>query len=282
MVDVFKALSLSEALGIRRDQKVIPFAGGTDLMVRYRSWSGTNPVFDRPVLLIGDIEGLKTIRADKDWLIIGSSATLTELLEAQAIPQDLKSVLIQMASPAVRNVATIGGNICNASPAADTLPYLYATDATVYLQNQTSFREIPIRDFILGPGHTVLAEDELLVSIRIPLKNYDFTQYRKVGTRKANALTKVSFFGIAAKKDDYLTEVHMSLGAVGPTVVRSLAAEQILKGLAKVEIPTVRDAVQDSLSPLIQPIDDQRSSKAYRQSVARRLVDTFLLDLMKF
>lgn len=276
MVDVFSPRSLAEALQIRNMQRVIPYAGGTDLMVRRRNWSGMLPAFDQPVLLLGGIHELKTVQFTDHVLNIGAAATLTTLLEHPAVPTLLKHVVILMSSPAIRNSATLGGNICNASPAADTVPYLYAADATVLLQSQSGSREMPIQAFILGPGRTALAEDELLTAIRIPLADFGHTDYRKVGTRKANALSKLSFIGLASIRSQHITDIRIAFGAVAPTVVRSFEIEASLHNLPTASLPQEVSGIMDRYATLIRPIDDQRSNAVYRKTVALGLLRNFL------
>lgn len=279
MVDFLAPESLDEALRIRHEQPVIPFAGGTDLMVRQRSWAGTLPAFDRTVLYLGEIAELKLIRQSGGLLEIGAAATLTDLLVHPAVPDILKQAIAQMASPAIRNRGTLGGNLCNASPAADTAPPLYAAGAAVQLKNAAGSRILPLEAFILGPGRTALAGDELLTSIHLPLQQFNLARYRKVGTRKANALAKLSFAGLAQIDSQIIADVRFAFGAVAPTVVRSKEIEASLRGRLVGEIPYLADEISNQFARLILPIDDQRSSSRYRKTVALRLLADFLGQL---
>jgi len=228
MVMAYQPRTLDEALVIRSEKQAIALAGGTDLLVRHRGWSGTLPAIERPVLFLNRIEALKTIERSEHTITIGAAVTLTELLETPALPPDLRSAIRQMASPTIRNAATLGGNICNASPAADTLPSLYAADAIVRLQRPGGQRDLPIRAFITGPGQTVLASDELLTEIQIPITAFNRITYRKVGTRKANALSKLSFVGLARIEASAIGDIRIAFGAVAPTIVREPAFESLL------------------------------------------------------
>ena len=279
MVDFLAPITMAEALRIRHEQQVIPFAGGTDLMVLQRSWAGTLPGFDRTILYLGDIAELKLIRQNGGLLEIGAAATLTDLLAHPAVPDILKQAVAQMASPAIRNRGTLGGNLCNASPAADTAPPLYAAGAAVQLQNAAGSRLLPLEAFILGPGRTALAGDELLTSIHLPLQPFNWTLYRKVGTRKANALAKLSFAGLAQIDNQAIGDIRFAFGAVAPTVVRSQEIEALLRGRLIGEIPYLADEISDQYAHLILPIDDQRSSSRYRKTVALRLLADFLDQL---
>lgn len=279
MVGALTPRTLAEALAIRKADPVIPFAGGTDLMVKRRSWSGTRPSFENPVLFLGEIEELKTIDLGEDYLRIGAAATLTAVLKDKATPEILQRAVLEMASPAIRNAGTLGGNICNASPAADALPPLYALGATVLLQSVAGSREIPIAEFITGPGKTVLAEDELLVAIQIPTTGFDRFYYRKVGTRKADALSKVSFAGLAKIHGESLEEIRIAIGAVAPRVVWNPEAENLLKGKKVDDLPKLAADVMTIYEKEIRPIDDQRSSADYRRKVAIRLIGDFLRSI---
>lgn len=276
MVESFRPENLREALTLRRDSKVIPFAGGTDLMVRKRSWSGTLPRFEYPALFISGINQIKEISSTEGILNIGAAVTLASLIQHDAVPVILKRAAFQMASPAIRNAGTIGGNICNASPAGDTIAPLYALGATVVLQNSLGQRELQINEFIKGPGRIDLKDDELLVAINIPIEDYNNVYYKKVGTRKADALSKLSFVGIARTVDEQLVDLRMAIGAVAPVVIRIRAAENMLKGRNVKEIPKLIPDIKNIFSDFIKPIDDQRSNAAYRKSVSLRLVEDFL------
>jgi CO/xanthine dehydrogenase FAD-binding subunit len=279
MVTAFTPRTLAEALRFRDAGPSIPFAGGTDLMVRRKRWSGTAPRFEQPALFIGGLPELQGITTGDGVLTIGAATTLTALLEDGNVPALLQQAVAQMASPAIRNGGTLGGNLCNASPAADTMPPLYALDAAVVLQSAAGTRELPIEEFIQGPGRTALAGNELLVAVRIPLRQFKISAYRKVGTRKADALSKLSFAAVAEVDDGKLTELRIALGAVAPRVVRSRAAEELLLDRPLRQIADRLPEIQAAYAELLRPIDDQRSSATYRRTVAWNLIRDFLLGL---
>jgi CO/xanthine dehydrogenase FAD-binding subunit len=275
----FTPKTLSEALDILNSERTIPFAGGTDLMVRRRSWSGTNPNFEYPALFIGELKELKEIHINNNMLEIGAAAPLADLLEHPEVPEILKQAIRVMASPAIRNLATLGGNICNSSPAADTLPPLTVLGATVVLQSKSSRREVSVSEFIKGPGQNDLKENELLSSIHLSMEKYNYRYYKKVGTRKADALSKVSFAGLARTSGGIVDEVKIAIGAVAPRIVTSPQAEKLMKGKPIQDLvlrwPEIRQMYQES----IRPIDDQRSTAAYRNEVASRLIEYFITQL---
>ena len=277
---VYLPENLDEALEIRASTGAVPIAGGTDLMVRYRRGSGIPPQFDFPVMLIGKIDALRYIEVSADNIRIGSATTLTEIFRNEDVPQILKLAVGEMASPAIRNVATIGGNIGNASPAGDTLPPLYILDAKIVLKNLNGEREVPIEDFITGPGQTILRSDEIIYEVTIPIGNFDKIYYRKIGTRKALALSKVSFSAAVNYRGDVIDDMRFAFGAVAPVVIRSREIEGEFKNITFDELKNRAGEIAQKYSPLINPIDDQRSTAEYRRKVSLRLLKFFIQNVI--
>jgi len=189
--------------------------------------------------------------------------------------------IAEIASPAIRNLATIGGNICNASPAGDTLPPLYVMNARVVLSSFTSEREMKIMDFIKGPGSTDLKEEELLKEIIIPVEFFNIVFYRKVGTRKANSLSKVSFAGVARLDDGIIKDIRISFGAVAPTPLRAPEIEEEIIGKNKVKIIAKIPDILEKYARIIRPIDDQRSTARYRKTISLKILEYFLKEEIK-
>ena len=271
---VYHPLSLQEALRIRSREHAQVLAGGTDWMLRRARFS----MEERPVLNINRLKELQGITLQGEELCIGAACTLTGLLQSPLLPDFLRKPLVQMASPAIRNVATIGGNVCNASPAADALPMLYALDAVLCLQSEGKMELISVQDFILGPGRTRLGEGQLLTQIRIPLRQVWRCFYQKVGMRRANSLSKLSFYALAEWSSGCLKDVRIAFGAVAPTVVRSREAEQeIISG----NRPFSSEQLQSILAQydrLLKPIDDARSNASYRREISLRLLREYLRE----
>ncbi len=274
MVKSYRPETLKEALELRRSEKMIPLAGGTDLMVKFRNWAGLPPLFEKSVLMLNNISDLSGIYSEGKNIIIEAGVTLTETAESECVPAPLRKAAAQIAAPGIRNRATLAGNICNASPAGDTLVPLYVLGAKVRLENIHGRRELLISEYIRGPGKTVLKDDELLTAVIVPPDTSNISFYKKVGTRKANALTKVSFLGLAEIKEGILNRINLAFGAVGPVIVRSKEIEAKLIGLKSGEIDI--DKVSAEFSALIIPIDDQRSTAKYRKKVALNLLGRFL------
>ncbi len=281
MVKVFMPQSLKEALRIRKEEKAIPFAGGTDLMVKRGRLRGLAPYFEKPVLFLHKVKELTGVKFEEGRLIIGALSTLSEILENRDITLILKYAIAEIASPAIRNLATIGGNICNASPAGDTLPPLYVMNARVVLSSFTSEREMKIMDFIKGPGSTDLKEEELLKEIIIPVEFFNIVFYRKVGTRKANSLSKVSFAGVARLDDGIIKDIRISFGAVAPTPLRAPEIEEEIIGKNKVKIIAKIPDILEKYARIIRPIDDQRSTARYRKTISLKILEYFLKEEIK-
>lgn len=275
MVNVYRPLNLKDALEIIAYTECTVFAGGTDLMVKKKQCPGVMPAFEKPVMFISELEELKDIRVEKKFLHIGAACTFARLLESQHIPQAYKQVFMQIASPAVRNIATIGGNICNSSPAGDSLPLLYALDAVILIESSCRKIEIPIEEFITGPGRNILNSGELVTAIKLPIKHFEKVVYRKISARKSNALSKVSFVAMASIRDNGLNDIRMAFGAVAPTVIRSRDIEEAIIYSCSLGNLDVSEIIS-YYSALIKPIDDQRSTAFYRRAVCKRLLTDFM------
>jgi CO/xanthine dehydrogenase FAD-binding subunit len=209
---------------------------------------------------------------------IGAAVTLEQLQQSGLCPAALAVVIPEFASPAVRSFATVGGNICNASPAGDLLPPLYAHDAAVEIVSLTGGRTVPIEEFITGPGQTNRTAGELLSRVHLPESTADYRFYRKVAARRSNALSKLSVYVAAQFAEDRLSSLAIALGAVGPTVVRLRDVEAGLIGLGPEELLRSAPAALDAYAAAIRPIDDQRSSAEYRKATALTLLRFVLMQ----
>jgi xanthine dehydrogenase FAD-binding subunit len=276
MVESYRPTSLAEALRIRAETGAVPFGGGTDLMVKLRRGAGALPGFERPVLFLDRIGDLAFLRLDPGALEIGSMMPLSRIAESPLTHPALRESVLCIGGPALRNMATLGGNVCNASPAADTLPFLYAFGASLKIASAAGERDVSIEDFITGPGKIDLAPAEILVSVLIPAWEPEISFRRKVGTRKANALSKVSIAAFADVVDGRVAAARIALGAVGPTVVRLRVAEEAVRGVALRELPGKAGDVHAACLRAVRPIDDQRSTAEYRARVAANLTQEFL------
>ena len=276
MVEGYSPNNLQEALKILNEKDMIIYAGGTDLMVKNKNSTSLLPGFTKDLLYVGNLKELKEIKSDDNKIEIGAVCTLSFLLRIESVPEVLKKAIRSIASPAIRNMGTIGGNICNASPAGDTLPILYALDAKLKLVSLSSSREVKIDDFILGPGKTILKNNEILESVLIEKINFNKVFYEKVGARKACAISKVSFTALAKINNEKIEDIRIAVGSVGPKIVREKSVEEILIGKEIKEIGNFLPEVEKIYSQKITPINDQRSTATYRKTVVLRLIQYFL------
>ncbi|WFR57948.1 FAD binding domain-containing protein [Anaerocolumna sp. AGMB13025] len=247
------------------------YAGGTDFMVRHDSCD--------KLIFLNQVKELKQVYKGDGYLHIGSGCTYVELLGDKRIPFILKEAIRGIAAPAIRNIGTIGGNICNASPAGDTLPVLYALEAEVVLISIAGERTMPIMEFITGIRKLALLNTELLKEIILPDREFDITYYKKVGARKSQALSKLSFAGFANKSGNRVTDLRIAFGSVGITAVRVKALETKYAGLSAEELKQRLEEILSDYSAYIKPIDDQRSTAAYRKKVCLNLLGDFIGNL---
>ena len=280
MVATFRPTTLEEALEIRATHGAVPFAGGTDLMVKLRRGAGVLPGFDRPVLFLDRVAELVVLRDDGRALEIGAMVTLARLAADPLVPRPLAEVARSMAGPGIRSVATAGGNVCNASPAADLLPYLAAHNARARLMARDARRTLPVEELVTGPGATGVGPAELLAALVVPAWAPTVSIWRKVGTRRANALTKVSLFACADTDGTMVHRARIALGAVAPTVVRLREVERMLEGAAVADLALIARRALEACDAVVRPIDDQRSTADYRRRAARELVSQFILTAL--
>lgn len=277
MIHYFVPSSLKEALKILNENDCYIFAGGTDLMVQKHLSSGLLPTFDKDVLFIMKINELNYIEKDNEGNIyIGATTRYNEIEASSLIPEIYKTVIKEIASPNIRNMATLAGNIGNASPAGDSLLPLILNDAEVVLSSISGERIIKVQDFILGVKKLDRKQNEIIKEIVIKPQELNYF-YRKVGSRKAESITKVSFLGGYKIEKNRLVDFRVAFGSVSTKVVRNQEVENkyINKELKDIDI----DSVVNDYTNLVTPITDQRSNKEYRHKVATNLLKKFLKEI---
>ena len=262
--------------------KHTPIAGGTELMVALAA----GRLQQRSLLSIHHLRELRFIRVESDAIHIGAGTTFTDIRRSAAIAEHLP-LMAQSASwtgsVANQNRGTLGGNICNASPAADTPPTLLAYGATVTLVSSSGTRTLPYVDFHLGYKRTALRPDELLHTVSVPLGFQGYRQYiRKVGTRNAQAISKVAFAGLARIEAGCIADIRLGAASLADRPVRCSAAEAALMGqpIAAASIDATIRAGRAALASEAKPIDDIRSTARYRGVVAGNLLEEFLRSLV--
>ncbi len=257
---------LAEALKIRGEQTVIPYAGGTDLMVDAE---------DHAYLFLNKVPELKRISEDETYLKIGAAATFTEILNYPGTPEILKAAIHYLAAPAIRNMATAGGNVSNASPKADSSLIFYVSDTLLKLASAKGERILPIEDFITGRGKTALQADELLVEFLMPKKGLENYYYEKVGARKALAISRVAFAGLFNMEGERITRCAAAFGSVADVVLRFRDFEAMMIGLTLPEAKAVKSEFLAKYDQAIVPIRG-RVSADYRKHVCMNLLEDFL------
>jgi CO/xanthine dehydrogenase FAD-binding subunit len=271
---------LEAAYALLADAEVAwrPLAGGTDLMVQMTGEIGEPP---ERVLDIWALDELRGIVVEPDALVIGALTTYTELrrspLVAEFVPA-LEDAAATIGAAQIQNRGTLGGNVANASPAGDTLPVLLALGAEIVLGSAAGERTVAAQDFWTGYRTTARRADELVVRIRIPLAADRVVRFRKIGTRRAQAISKVvmALAWHAGTDEDPWTDVRLALGSVAATTIRAARTESVLEGAR----PTreTADAAAAALVAELRPIDDVRSTADYRRAVAGRVLHRLVRD----
>src|SRR5207302_4812469 len=255
----------------------LPIAGGTDVMVLYSAGKLPN----RNLIDIWNIPDLRQIEVFQDKLCIGAACTYTALRQHEIVSREFP-LLAKAASWTVgianQNRGTLGGNIANASPAADSMPALLVYDADLTLISVRGERCVPYRTFRTGYKQTVLSADELILNISLPRRfSKYFSHARKVGARNAQAISKVCLAALGQVANGTIRDVRLALGSVAPVPLRLHETEKMLAG-KKID-PSLIDVVRKSVAKEIKPIDDIRSTARYRSAVAGNLVAEFLEKL---
>lgn len=254
-----------------------PFAGGTDLMVLLEAGKLPHKKF----LSIWDLAELGGIETSADHVTVGALTTYTEVRRNEDLAREfplLCRAAAETGGLATQNRGTLGGNIANASPAADSPPVLLVYDAEIEIVSAGGGRWIPYQRFHSGYKQMDLQPTELIRRIRLPRNKNAWKQFfRKVGTRRAQAIAKVCFAAAARMDAGRIGDVRIVLGSVAPTVLRAVRAEEVLRG-QRPDTAILKSA-QDALAKEIVPIDDLRSTSRYRRTVARNLLAEFMESL---
>ncbi|MDT4953531.1 MAG: hypothetical protein QOJ02_1669 [Acidobacteriota bacterium] len=235
----------------------------------------------RKFLNIWNLPELRGISVDAEHVTLGALTTYTDVQANEVLQQEFP-MLCRAASEtgglAIQNRGTLGGNIANASPAGDSPPALLVYDAELELVSASGSRLVPYNGFHTGYKQMLIRPDELIKSIRLPRTGVPWRQYyRKVGTRKAQAISKICFAGIAQLDGDNIKDVRIALGSVAPTPLRCSKTEDVLRN-RKPDAATL-SAAREELSREITPIDDIRSTANYRLQVALNVLEDFLTTL---
>lgn len=252
----------------------LPIAGGTDVMVQYAA--GRLPA--RKLISIWNLPELRRIETFPGKIQIGAGCTYTDLRTHDIISREfplLSSAASWTGGIANQNRGTIGGNIVNASPAADSLPALLVYEAELLLVSARGERRVPYADFHVDYRKTQLPPDELIRAVCLPRRFSGYYAHaRKVGPRKAQAIAKVCLAALGRLGDGVVQDIRLAMGSVAPVPLRLVETERAAKG-KQIDVALIRLASQTAAAE-IRPIDDIRSTARYRAAVARNLVAEFL------
>jgi len=266
----YRAHNIAEALELAAGKGVEIIAGGTDLMVQR-----ADRIKDPAGLL--DITGLEELRdiqyTDGDC-VIGACVTIAEIAQSDGtmIPACLRQGAQAIGSPQIRNLATLGGNICNGSPCGDTLAPLVCLEAELVLRSLDGERRIKAEEFFTGPKMTVRKPGELLAAVVLPQKSLEgISAFRMIGKREGQAISQVNTAVWSVLDGDLrITRVRAAAGSVAPVPVRLYSAEEYMTGRGREEIE--RETLSETVRKDIRPINDVRATGDYRASVTGQLV----------
>ncbi len=256
--------------------EVLPIAGGTNLIVELRGGRHA----PKALLNIEKLRELRRLEREDGWIVADGAITLAEVLDSPLTGEQggsLREAARTFASPLVRNRATLGGNLADGSPAADSAPPLLALDAEVELASCAGVRRLPLSKFFLNVGATARRPDELITALRWPAPNPRTAfGYTKVGLRKADAISVASVaIALEAGKEGHCRKARIALGSIAPTPLRAVEAEALLEG--EVPTPALIGEAARLAGEAASPISDIRGTAGYRRHVVtvlvRRLVE---------
>lgn len=273
-----KPKSIGEAVDVLESSQGMVMAGGTDACV-YMAEGVLNPDTLIDISGIDSMRGIQIIKNDREEevILIGACTTLSEIAASEMLPTCLRQGAHAVGSPQIRNLGTIGGNICNASPCGDTLAPLLTLDARFVLRSSDGTRTIESKDFFTGPKQTVLEPSEILESIELPATSCaKSSAFRMIGNRNGQAISQVNASVCLTIVEGIMSDLRVAVGSVAPVPLRLGKLEEFLAGkrIAEISLAEIREPILEG----IRPIDDVRSSATYRQEVTVALILDALAD----
>jgi xanthine dehydrogenase small subunit len=278
-LDLLRPRNLTHALRLMHESlragRLVPLAGGTDLLVLLNS--GVEP--GRRFLDLWSLRELRGVREQRGGLRLGALTTFSDIRGDARIARRypaLAAAAVEIGAWQIQNRGTLGGNIANASPAGDSLPVLMALEAVVHARSVRGGRDVPFTDLFLGYRDLALEPDELIAAVSLPPPPPRAKQFfRKVGTRRAQSISKVVLAGLLRTgRDGRVDLARIALGSVAPVTLRARRAERTLLGARP--CAAVAAAARAALLEDIAPIDDIRSERDYRLRVAGNVLEQFL------
>jgi xanthine dehydrogenase small subunit len=281
--DYLRPRTLAEALELRAEHPAtsgwIVLAGGTDVLVSASHRPEPTGILD--LWRLGELGGIRTERdrgasGAGDRIVLGAGVTWLEVQRSPVVLQHLPilaEAAREIGALQIQARGTLGGNIATSSPVGDSLPVLLALEAELELASVRGTRLLPYRDFCTGYRKTLLATDELVIAVHLPMPKHGVRQrWRKVGTRRAQSISKVMGAAAIAVEGDIVQRACVALSAVADRPIRIAAVEQAVVGLSWAK---AAEAARAAVAGAIQPITDLRSSREYRVQVAENLVARF-------
>jgi len=281
-MDNFKFLkpqNFKELLNVKSDLQSagFPLAGGSNLLVYIKE----KAIRGGTLIDITSLKELRGIKKNGDTIEIGAAETISDILESKVLESELpffSSSMRDFANPLIRNKATIGGNIADASPVADTAPPLIVLDAKVVAACKSGTREIPINEFFSGPGKNNLDKDEIIQKINIPVPEKGNGIFLKLGQRKGTSISVTSVAVWIVNDSNMITDIRISLGGVAPVPIRAGNAEKAFSGKTIDENNIT--SLTETLKEDIKPISDVRGSAEYRTTVSINLLKRAILTCL--
>ena len=268
MVNGYKPATLREAVEIRARENVIPYAGGTDLMVQNKK--------DAPYLFLNDIDELRQLKDDGEYIRIGAAVTFTEAIASPVVPQLMKEAVSRIAAPAIRNAGTFGGNLGNASDKADSVLVEFAADGLVRLVSASGERVIPVEEFSIKRGVTSIKDDELIAEILLPKSRCEMPfYYKKVGGRNALAISHIAIAGLYDISGGIIRHISVAFIADAGVFLRFKDIETELENITTESARSKTDGIIKKYADRIN-LTNGRVTAEYRKTVALNLLRDFL------
>lgn len=271
MVNGYTPKTLQEAVEIRARESVIPYAGGTDIMVQQKN--------NAPYLFLNKLEELKEIKDDGEYIRIGAAVTFTQAIENELVPQLMKEAVSRIAAPAIRNAGTFGGNLGNSSDKADSVLVEFAMDASVRLASKKGERIVPVEEFFVKRGENTLRNDELIAEILLPKDRCVMPYYyKKVGGRNALAISRIALAGVYEVKNGVVADFSAA-------VIGGAAKFQRFKEIEEVIIGKPVDQIRANPDEYVKMYAEKlvftrgRVSAEYRRTVSTNLIKDYLATL---
>ena len=277
---VYKPRTLGEALSlVHMHPAALIFSGGIEIMLKRERV----PHFteNRRIIYIGDIKELSRISRTERYLEIGTAASLAKILNIgkNVIPDLFYQSLLVTGTPAVKNLATLGGNICAASAYSTVLPALFAMDARIEIRSVSRTSWVPVNHFVLSSGMNILKPGEMITRIRIPFREWFFQAYRKIASRKTQRISNLVFCGLAKTLKNVLTDVRLAYGSIGPKILRNREYEASFIGRKLPINGKDLEILTSELGNTLERLTTDNPSSVYKKKTSVRLTRWFFEEL---